>query len=122
MDNRRREIRIAGEKKVTLGFINQKDAKILSEISFARTKNLSLHGMNVICSKIYPVDSLVRIILPITGIKTHILRISGKVIWNIVEEKEKQNEFGLEFMDVSPDQSLILIEHLFGRPGLNVKG
>ncbi|MBN2246446.1 MAG: PilZ domain-containing protein [Candidatus Aminicenantes bacterium] len=122
MDNRRRETRIAGENRVTLGIIQQREAKILSEISFGRTKNLSLHGMNVVCSRTYPVDTRLKIILPINGNKIRILRIDGKVVWNIVEENEEQKETGLEFMDISPDQSLILIEYLFGRPGLNVKG
>lgn len=115
MDERRREIRKTEENQVTLGFIDQKNAEIFTEISTGKTKNLSLNGVNIVCGRVYPVNTPLKIILTIQGNKTQILRFCGKVIWNIVEEKSELKESGLEFMDLSPVQSLILIEHLYGR-------
>lgn len=122
MNDRRRENRKTEENDVSLGFINQKHAERYTEISPGRTKNLSLSGMNVICSRIYPVNTPLKIILPVRGNKTYILRIDGKVIWNLTEENSELMEAGIKFTDLSPIQSLILMEHLFGRPNLNNPG
>jgi len=115
MKERRREFRKAKENEISLGLINHKNAEIFSEISTGLTKNLSLNGMKVVLSRVYPVNTQVKLILPIQGNNTRILRIKGKVIWNIDAEDSEFKESGIEFTDISPVQSLILLGHLFGR-------
>ena len=115
MKERRREFRKVKENEVSLGLLNHKNAEIFTEISTGLTQNLSLNGMKVVSSRVYPVDTPVKLILPIQGDNTCILRIKGKVIWNIDAEDSDFKEYGIEFMDISPVQSLILLGYLFGR-------
>jgi c-di-GMP-binding flagellar brake protein YcgR len=115
MKDRRRDYRKSKENEVSLGFINHKNAEFLTEISTGLTKDLSLKGMKVVSSRVYPVNTPVKIILPIQGNTTSILRIGGKVIWNIDAEDSELKVSGIEYTDISPVQSLTLLDLLFGR-------
>ena len=115
MKERRRECRKALENEVSIGFNDHKNAEILSEILTGLTKDLSMNGLKVVSSRLYPVNTQVKIILPIQGHHTSILRIGGKVIWNIEDNDNGLKESGVEFTDISPIQSLTLLDHLFGK-------
>jgi c-di-GMP-binding flagellar brake protein YcgR len=115
MKERRREFRQSKENDVSLGFINHKNAEILTEISIGLTKDLSMKGMKMVSRRGYPVNTPVKIILPIHGNSTCILRIGGKVIWNIDAGDGEFQESGIEFLDISPVQSLTLLDLLFGK-------
>lgn len=115
MKERRRAHRKAKENEVSIGFIDHKNAEILSEILIGLTKDLSMNGLKVVSSRVYPVNTQVKIILPIHEHNSCILRIGGKVIWNIEDDDSGLKESGVEFTDISPIQSLTLLDYLFGR-------
>jgi c-di-GMP-binding flagellar brake protein YcgR len=115
MKDRRKAYRKSKENEVSLGIINHKNAEILTEILIGLTKDLSMNGMKIVSGRVYPVNTQVKIILPIHGNNTCILRIEGNVIWNIEDDDSGLKESGIEFTDISPIQSLTLLDHLFGR-------
>ncbi len=78
----------------------------------AVTENLSLNGVRIRCPRYFPVNTVLKIRLPLLKRKPVFLR--GKIRW--VENIEKENIFGMgiEFMDTLPAEFITLMEHLYG--------
>jgi len=111
---KRREKRKKEEQKVELELCqdtsSQKQAD--SDKFTAVTENLSLSGVKVKSSKYYPVNTVLKIRLPLLKKKSVSLR--GKVRWIKNIKDEKKFDIGIEFMDTLPAEFIALMEHLYG--------
>ena len=111
---KRREKRKQEEQEVELEVC--KDTASQQQVNYdkftAFTENLSLNGVKVKSSKYYPVDTVLKIRLPLLKKKSISLR--GKVRWVKNIKEEKKFGMGIEFMDTLPAEFIALMEHLYG--------
>ncbi|MFW6139731.1 MAG: PilZ domain-containing protein [Acidobacteriota bacterium] len=83
-----------------------------SEKFSAVTENLSLNGVKIKTSKYYPVNTVLKIKLPLLR-KRHV-SLRGKVRWVRNIKEEKKFGMGIEFLDTLPAEFIALMEHLYG--------
>ncbi|MBD3414503.1 MAG: hypothetical protein GF421_08750 [Candidatus Aminicenantes bacterium] len=111
---KRREKRKKEKQKVELEIFSEASAQnnSASEKFKATTENLSLSGVKVKSDKYFPVNTLLKIKLPLLKAKSVSLR--GKVRW--VRNIKEKNDFGMgiEFIDTLPAEFITLMEHLYG--------
>jgi hypothetical protein len=111
---KRREKRKREEQKVELEvYKDTPSQKQLDPDKFmAITENLSLSGVKIKSSKYYPVNTMLKIRLPLLKKKSVSLR--GKVCWVRNIKEEKKFDMGIEFLDTLPAEFIALMEHLYG--------
>ncbi len=78
----------------------------------AITEDLSLSGVKIKTSTYFPVNTVLKIKLPLLKKKTVSLR--GKVRWARNIKQEKNFGIGIEFIDTLPAEFITLMEHLYG--------
>lgn len=113
--DRRREARKKEGNRVTIETAPQDQADTKSvptqRISFSLTEDISLKGIKVISDAFFPINTLVKIELSLAELHEP-LDIKGKVKW-IRSQEEDLYEIGIEFIDASPDQTRILVNHMY---------
>jgi c-di-GMP-binding flagellar brake protein YcgR len=80
----------------------------------AHTYDLSTGGARVVTSKSYPVGSMIKIRISLSG-SDEVVALDGQVRWFRRRENEDVYEIGVEFERLTSQTILILIRHLYGR-------
>jgi len=80
----------------------------------AHTFDLSTGGARIVTSKSYPVGSVIRVRLDLAG-TDQVVNLDGQVRWLKHKDKEDVYEIGVEFEQMTSQDVLALIRHLYGR-------
>ncbi len=114
--DKRRERRKQEKQKVEVEImeISSSGKRPSSEKFIALTENLSLNGVRIKCPRYFPVNTVLKIKLPLLKKKPVFLR--GKIRWVENIKKEKNFGMGIEFIDTLPVEFITLMEHLYGAP------
>lgn len=80
----------------------------------AHTYDLSTGGARIVTSKSYPVGTVIRIRLNLSG-TDQFVNLDGEVKWLKQKEDEGLCEIGVEFQRLTSQAVLALIRHLYGR-------
>ena len=114
MEEKRRDKRIKNESKLIFEIISAEGDLKNKKIFYTLTKDISLGGVNIRTDTFLPVDTLVRIDLPLP--KMHkIISVRGKIRWIKSLYGDEVFEVGLEFVDTPHDVITSLIGHLYGK-------
>lgn len=114
MEEKRREKRIKKENKLIFEVISTDRNLENKKIHYTLTKDISLGGVNIRTDTFLPVETLVKIDLPLP--KMHkIISVRGKVRWIKSLYDDEVFEVGLEFVDTPHDVITSLIGHLYGK-------
>ncbi|MDH4220988.1 MAG: PilZ domain-containing protein, partial [Candidatus Aminicenantes bacterium] len=98
MEEKRREKRIKKENKLIFEVFSTDRNLENKKIHYTLTKDISLGGVNIRTDTFLPVDTLVKIDLPLP--KMHkIISVRGKVRWVKSLYDDEVFEVGLEFVD-----------------------
>jgi c-di-GMP-binding flagellar brake protein YcgR len=110
--NRRKDKRFEQENKVNILFTPLERTLSGNETVEALTYNLSLSGAKIVTTKIFPVDSIIRADIHLSGTQ-EVVRVDGQVKW--VHEVEEKDRFviGVEFLHEISKTLLSLIKHLY---------
>jgi c-di-GMP-binding flagellar brake protein YcgR len=106
MREKRRAKRVKEKAEVSITLIHQDDLRAGSKIIHHFTKDISLGGIRIQSDTFIPVNSMVKIKLPI-GSPTKLISALGKVRW-IKRLEEGLFEMGVEFVDTSQESVRIL--------------
>jgi len=113
MKEKRKEIRKKEENRITLELHSSdhpsNDIKTVS----AFTKDISAGGVRVITDSPFPVGTELKVNIVLSKTRK-IVNLDGKVRWVNNLSCEDLFELGIEFMDVSPDESMALLKHIYG--------
>ncbi len=110
MEDKRREQRVREENKLICEIISCSLRH--KRIFYTLTKDISLGGVNIRTDTFLPVNTVVKIELPLP--KMHkIVCVKGKVKWTKSLFGNEVFELGLEFLDTPPEVITSLIGHLF---------
>jgi c-di-GMP-binding flagellar brake protein YcgR len=113
MGEKRREKRIKKENKLIFEVFSTDRNLENKKIHYTLTKDISLGGVNIRTDTFLPVDTLVKIDLPLP--KMHkIISVRGKVRWVKSLYDDEVFEVGLEFVDTPHEVITSLIGHLYG--------
>lgn len=114
-EERRRDSRKKEGNRVTIEIATPDQSEAESaptkKISFSLTEDVSLKGIKVISDEFFPIDTLLKIELSLTELYEP-LHLQGTVKW-IRSHGDDLYEIGIEFVDVSPDQTRALVEHMY---------
>ena len=114
MDDKRRDKRLKEENKLMLEIISNNEIFDCKKIYFTLTKDISLGGVNIRTDTFLPVNTMVKIELPLR--KMHrIVCVRGKVKWVKSLYGDEVFETGLEFVDTPPGIITALIGHLYSK-------
>ncbi len=114
MEEKRRDKRIKNENRLIFEIISVDGDLKNKKIFYTLTKDISLGGVNIRTDTFLPVDTLVRIDLPLP--KMHkIISVRGKVRWIKSLYGDEVFEVGLEFVDTPHDVITSLIGHLYSK-------
>jgi c-di-GMP-binding flagellar brake protein YcgR len=80
----------------------------------AHTYDLSTGGARIVTSKCYPVGSLIKIRISLSG-SDEVVTLDGQVRWFRRRENADAYEMGVEFEKMTSQVILTLIRHLYGR-------
>ena len=109
---KRRERRKLEENNLTFEIISSYDVDPDHKICRALTKDLSMKGMRISTDKFFPVNSSVKINLSFS--ETHkLVRLYGIIKWIRSLYENELFDLGFEFVDVTHESNLALIEHLY---------
>lgn len=112
MEDKRREQRVREENKLICEIISCSHSLRHKRIFYTLTKDISLGGVNIRTDTFLPVNTVVKIELPLP--KMHkIVCVKGKVKWTKSLFGNEVFELGLEFLDTPPEVITSLIGHLF---------
>ena len=112
-EEKRKEKRKQEEHKVELEILIEDSQKKPDFERFtAFTENLSLSGVKIKTKKYFPINTILKIKLPLLGKKSVCLR--GKIRWVKNIREEKNFGVGIEFIDTLPAEFIALMEHLYG--------
>ncbi len=113
-EEKRREKRVKKENKLIFEVISTDKDIENKKIYFTLTKDISLGGVNIRTDTFLPVDTLIKVDLPLP--KMHkIISVRGKVRWIKSLYEDEVFEVGLEFVDTPHDVIVSLIGHLYGK-------
>jgi hypothetical protein len=114
MGEKRKDTRLKEENKLILEIISNDEILDCKKIYYTLTKDISLGGVNIRTDTFLPVDTIVKINLPLR--KMHrIVCVRGKVKWVKCIYDDEVYEVGLEFVDMPPDIITPLIGHLYSK-------
>jgi c-di-GMP-binding flagellar brake protein YcgR len=80
----------------------------------AHTYDLSTGGARIVTAKCYPVGSLIKIRITLSG-SDEFICLDGQVRWFRRRPEEEVYEIGVEFERLTSQNILSLIRHLYGR-------
>jgi hypothetical protein len=112
--DKRREKRKQEEQEVVVEVLEMSSSRNRSKAEkfTAVTENLSLNGVRIKCPRYYPVNTVLKIKLPL--LKRNPVFLRGKIRWVENIKKEKNFGIGIEFIDTLPAEFITLMEHLYG--------
>jgi c-di-GMP-binding flagellar brake protein YcgR len=109
------------ERRKRHRFIERNEVRIRTSVDkyqgpgiAAHTYDLSTGGARIITSRSYPVGSVIRVRLSLSG-TDHAIDLDGIVRWLKQKDNETIYEIGVEFERMTSQAVLILIRHLYGR-------
>lgn len=111
---KRRERRFPEENHVTLEMVTEGNSDPGKKICFAVTRDLSMGGMRLSCNTFYPVKTPLKVNLRLKRTR-RLIRTRGTIRWVRSLYENELFDCGLQFDDVTPELSMILLEHLYGR-------
>lgn len=113
MREQRRENRLPEEDKVVLNYPTGPSAPSF----IALTRDISPGGVRLLAGIPIPIDARVRLEIALTGSR-RLFRAAGTVRWMNRLFEDAVFEMGLEFTEVDPESVGVLLEHVYGRPGV----
>jgi c-di-GMP-binding flagellar brake protein YcgR len=113
MREKRRAKRVKEKTEVTITLIQQDDLRAGSKIIRHFTKDISLGGIRIQSDTFIPVNSMVKIKVPI-GSPIKLISALGKVRW-IKRLEEGLFEMGVEFVD-TPQESVRILKDFIEKP------
>ena len=113
-DNKRKEGRYKEENVAVITYISDDSRFDKSKTFQAFTQDLSSRGVNLLCATFFPEGSMLQIKLTLSKSRK-ILDLKGQVRWIRDVQDGEVYEMGIEFMEILPQKTLILMEHIFGK-------
>lgn len=112
MKERRKEIRVEEESRITLRLVSERKLPNGKKICYALTKDVSAGGVKILTDTLLPINTLLKIEFPLA--RAHkLVSVIGKVKWVKSLYNKELFEMGLEFVDTSPEDIMSLLEHIY---------
>ena len=112
MKDRRKEIRVEEENRITLRLISEHKLPNGKKICYALTKDVSAGGVKILTDTLLPTNTLLKIEFPLS--RAHkVVSVTGKIKWVKSLYNRELFEMGLEFVDTSPENIMSLLEHIY---------
>lgn len=112
MNERRKEPRKREENKVTIEVLSGDVDSPAGKAVHALTQDISTGGLRVLTDVGFKVGARLKLRVVLT--KTHkVLDLEGTVRWSKSVYENELYEIGIEFHAVNPDQTLILLKHVY---------
>jgi len=112
MTDRRKEPRKTEENKITIVVASGKVTSPKEQTIHALTQDISTGGARILTDAKLKVGSRLKLRLVLS--KTHkVLDLEGIVRWIKSVYEDELHELGVEFLDVHPDQTLLLLKHVY---------
>jgi len=114
MDSKRKDKRFKEKNEVLIQYtLDGKNPGVHKEIN-AKTHDISLGGARIVSKKSFPLDSVIRIQINLSG-SGRSVRVDGLVKWVRLKKGTKSlYEIGIEFLHKISTSVLSLIWHLYG--------
>jgi c-di-GMP-binding flagellar brake protein YcgR len=113
--NRRRESRVNEEDKVVVEILSDESLPAPKRVLNALTKDISPGGVRVIANIEIPVNTQVRLEIVLSKRRRRI-QVTGIVRWARSIYEADLFEMGVEFLHISPEDRMNLLEHTYKRP------
>jgi hypothetical protein len=113
-ENKRKEERYKEENIAVIAYISDDSRFDKGKTFQALTKDVSSRGVNLLCANFFPEGSMLQIKLTLSKSRK-ILNLKGQVRWIRDVQDGEVFEIGIEFMEILPQKTLILMEHIFGK-------
>lgn len=109
---RRKENRVKEEDKIVIEVLSGIELPQGKKIISALTKDISPGGVRIMANMALPVDTLIRmeIVLPK---RRRLIQATGRVRWARSIYEEELFEMGIEFVHISTEDKMILLEHTY---------
>ena len=112
MTDRRKEPRKPEENKVTIVVASGKVTSPQEQTIHALTQDISTGGVRILTDAKLKVGDRLKLRLVLS--KTHkVLDLEGIVRWVKSVYEDELHELGVEFLDLHPDQTLLLLKHVY---------
>jgi len=110
---KRKQKRYKDDSEVMLESLAKEETAHGKKICHAVVNDLSLNGLRLDCNTFFPVNSPLKINLTLSRLQ-NIVKLNGIIRW--VNNKFENELFscGIEFLDVSPENSINIIGQLHG--------
>ena len=111
---RRKESRLQEEDKIIVEPLSDISLPSGKKFFNALTKDISPGGVRIITNVLLPVDTLVKIEIALSK-RRKLIDVTAKVRWARSVYEEELFEMGLEFIHISPEDKMSLLEHTYGK-------
>jgi c-di-GMP-binding flagellar brake protein YcgR len=112
MTDRRKEPRKTEENKVAIQFASEELESHTDKTIHALTQDISTGGFKILTDAKFKVGNKLKLRLVLS--KTHkVLDLEGTVRWIKSVYENELYEVGVEFQDVHPDQTMLLLKHVY---------
>jgi c-di-GMP-binding flagellar brake protein YcgR len=113
--NRRRENRINEEDKIVVEILSDESLPAEKRVVNALTKDISPGGVRIISNIEIPVNTQLRIEIVLSKRRRRV-QVTGIVRWARSIYEADLFEMGVEFLHISPEDRMHLLEHTYKRP------
>jgi uncharacterized protein (TIGR02266 family) len=111
---RRQDSRVDEEDRVSVELISDIQLPPGKKFFNALTKDISPGGARIMTNAVLPVGTPVSLEIVLSG-RRKLIHATGKIRWSRDVYEEKLFEMGVEFVGMSPEDKLILLEHTYRR-------
>ncbi len=112
MTDRRKEPRKTEENKITIQIASGELGPPTGKTVHALTQDISTGGARILTDAKFKVGNKLKLRLVLS--KTHkVLELEGKIRWIKSVYQNELYELGVEFQAVHPDQTLLLLKHVY---------
>ena len=108
---KRKATRIKEEYKVTITEISKDKLPPAKKIIYGLTKDISSGGLRIQSNTFFPINTLLRTELLLKN-PPRLISAIGKVRWYTSCYDDELFETGIEFVDISPDNTTVLKGHI----------
>jgi c-di-GMP-binding flagellar brake protein YcgR len=112
MEKRRKEPRKQEENKVTIEVIPEDTDSPTGKSVHALTQDISTGGIRILTDAEFEVGSQLKLRLVLTKTRK-VLDLIGTIRWIKSVYENELKEMGVEFQDVDPNQTMILLKHVY---------
>lgn len=113
MEEKRKDKRVRERNKVKISLVTEDKDIFKGKILDSHSDDISMNGIKIISKKKIPINTIVRIELESKKMRKEI-RIIGKVRWIKKFKNGYGYEVGMEFVNTTPEKSLLLLSHIYG--------